>query len=94
MSIKVYAKEDCIYCKKLDILLAEYNIKHTKQYLSTTKQIVDLKNISKMNTFPMVFIGPECIGGYTEFLNLLMTNSFEEKLKAHNINDINIPSLF
>ena len=94
MSIKVYAKHGCPFCDKLDDLMHEYDIKHTKYYPSTPKQISDLKEVSKMNTFPMIFIGPECVGGYTDFLHLLMTNTFEEKLKAHNINDINVPFLF
>jgi len=94
MSIKVYAKPGCIFCNKLDNLMIQFSIPYTKYELSSQKEIDEIKNISKMSTFPMVFIGTECVGGYMDFLNLVMTNTLEEKLKANNINDINIPLLF
>lgn len=93
-SITVYTKTGCIYCSKLESLMQQYNIPYKKYTSTTQKDIDDLKSISKMNTYPMVFFNTECIGGFSEFQSLLMTNSLEEKLKANGIKDINIQLQF
>lgn len=92
MSILFYSKEFCPFCKKLEDLLLEYSIPF-KKVTPTKTEIDGIKNITKMTTFPMVMIGEECIGGYTEFYILLMTNGLEDKLKENNI-DIKVPTVF
>lgn len=92
MSILFYSKDMCIFCKKLEDLLFEYSIPF-KKITPTSAEIDEIKRFTKMTTFPMVLIGNECIGGYTEFYHLLMTNGLEDKLKANNI-DIKVPTVF
>lgn len=82
--IKFYAKAKCVYCIKLEQLLKELKLPYDKIY-PNDNEIQSLKDKYKMKTFPMVFLGNELIGGFTDFEHLLMTNELEKKLKAHGI---------
>jgi glutaredoxin len=94
MSIRVYGKKECIYCKKLDALMKEYNIPCQTFYPSTKQEVDYIKKLSNMNTYPMIFFNSTCIGGFTEFQNMIMTNTLQEKLNATGVKDINIQSIF
>lgn len=84
MCISFYAKKGCVFCEKLEQLLKDIKIPYEKIY-PDPGQIAQLKELTKMKTFPMVFIGKECIGGFTEFNTLYITNGLEKKLKLFGI---------
>lgn len=87
--ITFYAKTGCIYCSSMEADLRSLGVPFAKIY-PKDQEIKGLKEKFKMNTFPMMFIGNELIGGYSEFSNLLSTNTFQEKLKKFDINCSNI----
>ena len=45
------------------------------------KELINLKEKTKMMTVPQIFIDDELIGGYTELTFLISTNEFQEKMK-------------
>lgn len=77
----IYSKSDCIYCKKVEILLKEYfeengdknihknncdhYLKDEKMKKSFMKFIENLANI-RPSTFPMVFYDGKFIGGFED----------------------------
>jgi len=79
-----YSKEGCIYCASLESDLKSMCIPYTKK-VPCPEDIAALKVKTGMSTFPMIFIGEECIGGYKDFNHMVMTNTLGEKLNAHNI---------
>lgn len=84
MCIMFYAKKGCSFCLKLENLLNEWGLPYKKHY-PQQQEIDELKQKTSMKTFPMVFIGHECIGGFTEFQTLLISNELQKKLKLHGI---------
>ena len=78
----MYAKAGCYYCERLEKLLESLKLQYGKIYPTNMDQV---KKKTGMNTFPMVFIGNELIGGYTEFHTLYITGELEKKLIAQGI---------
>lgn len=90
---RFYSKVGCPFCDALENDLKKYKLEYEK-IIPGKDEIAKLKVSTKMNTFPMLFIGNELIGGYNDFEKLVMTNSLEEKLKANNFFDIKVPFTF
>jgi glutaredoxin len=86
MAIVFYAKHGCIFCEKLETLLKSLNLPYTKNYISNIGDTNRLKELTNMSSFPMVFIGNEVIGGFTEFNTLYITNQLGKKLISFGIN--------
>lgn len=84
MSIVFYSKNGCPFCNRLEDLLKELGLPYNK-IIPQPNSYDDLKKKTKMNTFPMIYIGEELIGGYTEFNTLCLTNELQKKLKLIGI---------
>lgn len=84
-SVFFYSKPGCPYCEKLNSDLTNYGIPFKEIKIQSQDVSTMLKNVTKMTTYPMLFIGPQQIGGYSDFLQLCMTNQIEEKLNNVNI---------
>lgn len=87
--ILVLSKQNCIYCQKVKELFSSLKIEffeYNCQYLLQTKEskalfLEQVHSVAKRpyNTFPMVFIDREFIGGYTDVgIYLEKQNAFEE----------------
>ena len=85
-----FSKVGCPYCDKLEQDLINMEIPFEK-IIPLTEEIPELKVMTKMTTFPMVYIGKECIGGYSDFSNLIATNNLQNKIQENTGVAINIP---
>jgi glutaredoxin len=81
-SILMFSRDKCVYCIKLEKELDAMSLPYQKHAMdmSDTCSIEELKLATGMKTFPMLFIGDEKIGGYTEFRSLRIVGTLEEKL--------------
>jgi glutaredoxin len=72
---------------KLEKELDEMNVPYQKHAIdmSNTCILEELKLATGMRTFPMLYIGDEKIGGYTEFRSLRIIGTLEEKLNTIGI---------
>jgi len=86
MAIIFYAKPGCIFCKKLETLLLSLKLPFKQIYVTKSEDIDRLKQLTNMNSFPMVFIGKEVIGGFSEFNTLYISNELGKKLIPFGIN--------
>ena len=75
-----YSKPGCPYCDKLKVELESYAIPFTEIKIESKDISSMLKEVTGLNTFPMLFFGPNKIGGYSDFISLCMTNQLNEKL--------------
>ena len=89
LSLTIYTKEDCIYCKYAKLLCEKKGIKYITE--DKDKLIIDFeKNI----TFPRIYNNAELIGGYTELINYIKPTFDYYKLKdlskvlTYNLNNI------
>lgn len=83
--IVFYSKENCIYCSSLETDLKSLGLTYTK-ITPSPNEIPEIKQKTNMNTFPMIFFGTKCIGGYQEFNSMLLSNTIGEKLNEIGIN--------
>lgn len=86
-SVYFFSKVGCTYCIKLEESLDSLNIPYTKYVLDPADSNYGcvaghLKDKTAMTTFPMLYIGLELVGGYSDFKTLEITNGLEPKLKA------------
>ena len=75
-SIKIYTKENCIYCKMAKNLLHSNNISPeimiiANDKLSEFKDLFKTKYNKDVTTFPQIIIDNNYVGGYTELVELL-----------------------
>jgi len=65
--VKIYSKDPCPYCVNAKRLLNEKNIKY--QEIDLTNNPTELERLKKetgWRTVPMIFIGEELVGGYSD----------------------------
>jgi ribonucleotide reductase beta subunit family protein with ferritin-like domain len=83
MAVTVYTKEDCSYCKKAKELLIGHDIPFREIIVSDASSLKDLvkvqKSKSRQITFPQVYFGNVCIGGYEH-----LRDKLEEPLLKEN----------
>lgn len=87
-SVLFFSKEGCPYCVKLENELKDMCvpfIKHMVTKETDRNLIQELKSITGMGTFPMLYFGTKKIGGYTDFRSLRLIGSIEEKLNQIGI---------
>lgn len=98
-SIKIYTKENCIYCKMAKKLLYSNNISPeimiiTNDKLSEFKNLFKTKYNKDVTTFPQIIIDNNYVGGYMDLVELLrMKFDYEElhkitKIITENLNKI------
>ena len=75
--VVVFIKPTCPYCRKTQELLSQLPFKQgllefvAITAASNTSEIQDyLQQLTRARTVPQVFIGKECIGGYTDLINI------------------------
>jgi ribonucleoside-diphosphate reductase alpha chain len=84
-SVKIYAKENCIYCKMATNLLDKNNIKYTKMMVSE-EEMVSFKHLFKctyeieVKTFPQIIVDEKYLGPYNELVKQLRCEIDYEKL--------------
>lgn len=93
--VTIFALSYCPYCSRAVQLLSNLNI---KPELINIDQIPDLKNDknfrsvldkdSNLNTFPKIYFGTKCYGGYSDLYDLFTENRLFEILKKENIDYI------
>lgn len=88
--IYFYGKEGCVWCERLEGQLSMMELPY-KKIMVQPDECVKIKQVTGMNTFPMLYIGETLIGGYTEFNQLVLTNKLEDLLIK---NGLSIDSLF
>lgn len=93
--VVIFALSYCPYCTKAYQLLSNLNIKPeiiNVDKVPSLKNDKDFKMIlekhSNMNTYPKIYIGTECYGGYSDLYDLFTQNKLFEILKKENINFI------
>lgn len=74
-----FSKDGCRYCHMLEKELGVLGITFTKYELEKMDEAYEakthfLKELTGMNTFPMLFFGDKLIGGYQDFQRLGATN--------------------
>ena len=98
-SIKIYTKEDCIYCKMAKNLFNTNNILPviiivTNDKISEFKDIFKTQYNKDVTAFPQIIIDDNYIGGYTELVEILrMEFDYEElhkitKIITENLNKV------
>lgn len=85
-NIFFFSKKDCPYCVKLECELRALKLPYTKVVLDPSNEWYQttansLKEITAMNTFPMLFIGKNKVGGYNDFMSLSITNKLNDLLR-------------
>jgi glutaredoxin len=88
--IVLYTKKNCPFsynalnlCRSLRIPYKEYCIDGSHpDYLKIKQQLF---NKFKHNSFPIVIIGSNVLGGFSELNNLYQTNQLYNLCKKHNI---------
>lgn len=84
------SKDGCKYCKMLEMELNNMSIPFNKLTLdsqsdSYTDSIEYLKKKTDCKTFPMLYIGEQFVGGYSDFMQKRLSNEIEEMLNVINI---------
>ena len=68
----VYGKNDCNFCKKTLSILEENDENHTYKVVSSKDDLpanIQAK-VEQHNTFPMIFLNDDFIGGYTQLISI------------------------
>jgi glutaredoxin 3 len=80
--VMVYTKNHCSYCDSLKRLLKKINLPYEEQNLEKLPD--ERERLSKLaggyRTMPMVWIGQEFIGGYTDFEALYLSGELFTKI--------------
>lgn len=76
-SIFYFSKPGCPFCEKLDAELVSLGLPYSKYVLDPTDasyedEAKQLKALAQMNTFPMLFFGEKKIGGYSDFMSIVV----------------------
>ena len=93
--VVIFSLSYCPYCLKASQLLSNLNIKPEMIYIDkvpSLKNDKDFKIIldkhSNISTFPKIYVGTKCLGGYSDLYDLFTQNKLFEILKKENIDYI------
>lgn len=71
MTIRIYTTSYCGYCRAAKRFLESKSIPYEEIDVTFNSNLrFQVSQKSRMHTVPMIFIGDECIGGYTELIGL------------------------
>ncbi len=81
----VFGKKGCHYCDKLINELNLYRIPFEYKCFdpddkSYTEDAKELKLLSNMTTFPMIYLKSLCIGGYNDFMSIVLKPDILENM--------------
>ncbi len=83
LTITLYTTSACPYCTRAERLLQDRGIAFEKVDLGSNPELrSSLAEKTGMRTVPMIFIGDECIGGYTELAALDESGELQRRLTA------------
>lgn len=71
-----YSKKGCKYCIMLENEFRANNIEYVKYEVKSAEDAARVKEKTGRNTFPILFIDNNLVGGYSEYRTLTMTNQF------------------
>lgn len=91
----IFSKSYCPYCNDAKDLFSTLGVKYGSVEVNKSNDFSSgfinfLNQHSKIKTYPKIFIGEECIGGYTDAQKLFNNMKIYEKLKAEKIDYIDI----
>ncbi len=71
--ITIYSKVNCKYCTKIKEYFNDKKIRYIDVEFNPEKpsyedDVKNLKSMTHMNTFPMIYIGEKLVGGYSDFI--------------------------
>ena len=82
-SVKIYVKDYCPYCTRAKALLNSKNIPFETVDIEKDQNFAEkLFAQTGFRTVPQIFIGDECIGGYTQLAELDQNGELTKKLEA------------
>lgn len=69
--VTIYTKESCPYCVKAKSLLGTLGIQYKEHDLTNNPEIIEeLSQKSGFRTVPQIFVGDQCLGGFTDIEKL------------------------
>lgn len=69
--VKIYTKESCPYCVKAKTLLNSLAIPFDEHDVTNNPEIIEeLSQKSGFRTVPQIFVGDQCLGGFTDIEKL------------------------
>ena len=69
--VEIYTKNYCPYCIKAKTLLKSLNIAFEEHDITNTpEKVQELSEKSGFLTVPQIFVGDQCLGGYTDIEKL------------------------
>lgn len=79
--VKLYVKDWCPFCVRAKALLNSKSVPFEEISIEGNAEMAeDLFNKTGFRTVPQIFIGEECIGGYTELAGLEQDGQLDAKL--------------
>ena len=86
----IFSTSNCPYCTQAKKLLSSFEIKYSSVEVDTELRsdkdfINTLKTHSKIDTYPKIYIGIKCIGGYTDLNKLSSNMKLFSMLKAEGV---------
>jgi len=80
--VKLYTKEYCPYCVRAKTLLNSKNVEFEEINIEGQTSLSEgLFQKTGFRTVPQIFIGEECIGGYSQLAQLEQSGELDQKLK-------------
>ncbi len=88
MTVEIYTKNWCGYCRMAMALLDKFDIEYTNiDVTSDPAMEQEMIQRSGRRTVPQVFFNNESIGGFTELANLSAKTDLRELVKGSPSND-------
>jgi glutaredoxin len=69
-----FSKPGCKFCQKLEQDLIEEKTEYTKYTPTSEKESSKIKAQTGRNTYPILYIDKVLIGGYSDYLTLVISN--------------------
>lgn len=83
MTVTLYTKDYCPYCVKAKNLLTSLGVTYEEVDITQTPEtIIELAKKSGMRTVPQIFVGEECLGGYSDLAKLHEEGKLIEKISG------------
>ena len=80
--ITIYSSDSCTYCLRAKKLLENKGIKYKEVNLDHAPgQREEISKKTGMKTIPQIFIGEDCIGGFTELAALETSGELDKYIK-------------
>lgn len=86
----IFSTSYCPYCDKAKNLFKKLNVEFKSVEVDRDSQFDDhfittLENHSKIDTYPKIYIGTSCVGGFTDLNKLLKDGKLFPMLKTQGI---------